>query len=319
MKPSFLPLAKVLVVVFLLQLSGCGGGGDDSSIFVDTQEFPSSNELVAADRSLDFGIAGDGMFVLRSKVGGQNSYSRYGRLDLDGEGQLIHVDGSLVLGRSAESPDFVAPMPRAALRIPARATSSIRIEVNLDSRVSTFSESFDLASMSYNSATSVTLYFQHRSSFSQNTWHVFAVVDQREIVAESEVFFALNGSIDPLSPTTLSIPVNSANVPIVLDMSGFHSWGSKFTVTNLVQDGYGPGSLNGVLVDQRGALTLRYDNGASLPGGQLVLARFNVADRLTRIGQRSWQCVRDCQVPTIDIPLGPLYGSIQQGSLNVAY
>jgi len=70
---------------------------------------------------------------------------------------------------------------------------------------------------------------------------------------------------------------------VKLDLSAMTAFGSNFQVYDASADGYAPGSLTGVSVDQTGVVTGQYTNGKTLTGGQLVLASFASADNLDPI------------------------------------
>ena len=85
---------------------------------------------------LDLSIQGDGFFIANSN--GQTVYTRAGSLDLDGNGNLVTPDGSLVQGWPANATGVInTSSPLANLSIPsgqqiaANATTSVTLGGNL--------------------------------------------------------------------------------------------------------------------------------------------------------------------------------------------
>jgi flagellar hook protein FlgE len=62
---------------------------------------------------------------------------------------------------------------------------------------------------------------------------------------------------------------------LALDFSDITAYASAFQVREATADGYAPGALKGVSVDEMGFITGQYTNGKSLVAGQLVLATFD--------------------------------------------
>ena len=70
-----------------------------------------------------------------------------------------------------------------------------------------------------------------------------------------------------------------------LDLSDLTAYATAFQVREATADGYAPGALTGVSVDEMGFITGQYTNGKSLVGGQLVLATFNSEAGLQAVSQ----------------------------------
>ena len=323
-------LTRVLLIVGAMLLAGCGGGDE---VTAESWVRPNFYNLISSESYMDVGISGDGWFVLQSKDSGQRSYSRFGRLGLDNEGQLIHAGGALVLGRMSESELEAKPISKAPLTMQGRATTRIGIQGNLDSRVSMASDPFDPSKpVSYSSSTamevhspasgSLTLYFSKvGDATSEDRWRVHASIDGRVIDARLLLHFKPWGGPDPAMPKILRLAVGDVAQPqlIEVDLSAMTQYGSSFSVTDLQQDGYAPGALIAVVAEGDGRLTRHYSNGQTTFGGRLVLARFTVADRLVRLGESSWLCGRECAAPMIGAPGSALLGLLMPGTLNEVY
>lgn len=81
------------------------------------------------------------------------------------------------------------------------------------------------------------------------------------------------------APAIFNVDLQDANgIPLInvaLDLSDMTAFGSGFLVTKNGADGYAPGDLTGLSIDETGQMTGQYTNGMSLVAGQLVLASFN--------------------------------------------
>lgn len=344
MKPWTTRLAVPAMSLACLALAACGGGGVDIPVQPQAQAaaepLPVSYQLQASDRPLDLGVEGEGHFVLQAEPGGARSYSRFGRLDVDGGGRLIHVDGARVLG-AADDPSLDAtPLPAVPLDMPARATRRVALVMNLDERQRAHDamEAFDPANdATFDSATgqliwfdagtshALTLYYRHLAHDDptcggQPCWSVHATVDGQLAAARHVLRFEMRGTLQEAEDRFL-LPAGDAGLEqaLEIDFSGTTNYGAWFNVTEMTVDGYGPGSLNAVTVEPDGRLRLYYSNGQVVAGGQLLLARFNVADRLYRSGGSSWICGAGCRAPALASPGSALLGTIRAGALNTVY
>ncbi|MCB0412580.1 MAG: flagellar hook-basal body complex protein, partial [Bdellovibrionales bacterium] len=91
----------------------------------------------ATEKSTDLAISGDGYFTLRGSDG--ESFTRDGSLHFDRDGYLVTNDNQKIQGFMANEEGKIenrmgdVKFPRAL--IPARATKKVRLDLNLDSRV----------------------------------------------------------------------------------------------------------------------------------------------------------------------------------------
>lgn len=87
------------------------------------------------------------------------------------------------------------------------------------------------------------------------------------------------GTGKPASPALFQAELADANgIPlfdVALDLSEITAFGSAYTVTKNGANGFAPGDLAGLSIDETGRLTGQYTNGMTLVAGQLVLAKFN--------------------------------------------
>ena len=143
----------------------------------------------------------------------------------------------------------------------------------------------------------VTFYFQKSTpdDAGNTTWNVYATANGQPFTEDADgnaidvdekgnpqspyttVTFPRTGG-SPSSPTTkinMSIPAGTnslgattLDIPNVeLDLTGATENGSGFAVTDLTQDGYAPGQLSGIQIENSGIVMARYSNGQSKPAG----------------------------------------------------
>lgn len=138
-------LAAGLTAVPLL-LAGCGGGGTESVApeGVQAAALPMSVDEEETGRPLDISILGDGLFVAHDPATGERVYTRWGRLNLDTEGHLVHVEGWRIGGAAADvdaSPPGGADMARREQALPpipwlTSWQASTKVEIAIDTGLS---------------------------------------------------------------------------------------------------------------------------------------------------------------------------------------
>lgn len=131
----------------------------------------------------------------------------------------------------------------------------------------------------------------------------------------------------PTSPTAkinMDVPagVNSLGSPtlaipgIQFDLTGASENGSSFAVTNLTQDGYAPGQLSGILIENSGIVTARYSNGQSKPAGQVELANFRNSQGLQPLGGNVWARTFKSGEAVVGVPGDGNLGALKSGALE---
>lgn len=89
------------------------------------------------------------------------------------------------------------------------------------------------------------------------------------------------------------------------------------SVTNYAsQDGYGPGLLQRISINNEGIITGHYSNGQITPQYQLTLARFNAPSKLYREGSNLYTETQDSGVPLTGAPGTNGLGKINSNSLE---
>ncbi len=331
-----------------------GGGGTSVGIGVTlsgvVQQFSQGN-IATTENNLDLAINGGGFFQLEDR--GATIYSRNGQLHLDKDGFIVNGSGNKLLGYSASVDGLIIPSTVQALQLPTAgvapaATSKIDLEFNLDSRQSitgpgaTLSIDFKDAT-TYNNATSIsvfddkgqelalTFYFQKTAD---DTWDVYATANGVPVAGTAAaptptitgMVFAPNGGslTNPTAPVVFNVPAitlasGGNSLPITgvsLDVGGASQYGAAFSVTDLAQDGYAPGLISGINIDQNGIIKAQYSNGQSKAAGQVVLANFRNPQGLQPLGGNAWASTFSSGDPVIGAPGQGNIGALQSGALE---
>jgi flagellar hook protein FlgE len=125
--------------------------------------------------------------------------------------------------------------------------------------------------------------------------------------------------INAAGAPTLGIPIDQTDpsVPgISFDLLGATENGSSFAVTDLTQDGYAPGQLTGITVENNGIVTARYSNGESKAAGQVEFANFRNPQGLQPMGGNVWSRTQASGEPVVGTPGDGNMGTLQSGALE---
>ncbi len=108
----------------------------------------------------------------------------------------------------------------------------------------------------------------------------------------------------------------AANLSLTFDYSNTTQFGSNFAVNDLTQDGYAPGRLSGVDIDNSGVVFARFTNGQSDELGMVALAKFNNQQGLRQLGDTSWAETYESGDVQMGQPGSSSLGLIQSGGLE---
>ena len=236
--------------------------------------------------------------------------------------------------------------------IPAKQTTKIVAEFNLDARAkdaagdpaavppvaptprATYGTSINVYD-SQGVAKPVNLYFQKTAT--ANTWDVYDTLDDPSAtppvvgVVIGQITFDNNGAITgpaatppatgfilPLTGINPS-PPNPNNLPpfdVEISLDGVTQFGSKFSVSDLSQDGYASGTLTGINVEASGMVMARYSNGVTRAEGQVALAKFRNPQGLLAVGDNAWVETFESGASVIGTPTDGNFGALRSGALE---
>lgn len=302
-------------------------GGIGVSVGAIAQQFTQGNISVTGN-NLDVAINGNGFFQV-TRTDGTTAYTRDGQFKLDKDGNIITNTGAAVMGYQTDpltgAPIGVATqaltVPTSA-PIPAKATTAITAEFNLDARAIIASNAvpptpiatYGTSLTAYDSqgvALPVNLYFRKIdpavgpstgtpivTPSPSDQWEVFTKATGGAANSAGVLVFDATGKRSALSTVnTLTLspsayaasltPPKTSVVPdftVTVDVSKVTQFGVAFNVSNLKQDGYTAGELTGISIAPSGTITTRYSNGQTQFRGQLALADFRNVQGLTPVG-----------------------------------
>ncbi len=239
--------------------------------------------------------------------------------------------------------------------LPAQLTENILAGLNLDARaeiaeetvppvapatVGTFEppiETYGTSVVVYDTqgvGVPVNLYFVKSAL---NEWDVYAKADGAETTQLGTIAFDEKGQIDPTSLTSLvpiqvpttSLPPTTPATPgppptpavlatfdVALNLEEVTQFGTRFSVYQLEQDGYAPGELTGLTIEENGELLARYSNGESVLSGQLALSTFRNLQGLQPQSGGYWLRTLESGEPVTSAPRDPGFGTVRQGALE---
>ena len=314
--------------------SGNSNTGLGVSVAAVTQSFTQGNITITGNE-LDIAINGNGFFEL-TNPDGSLSYTRAGQFKLDRDGGIVNNQGSQVMGYPTDAAGNRLSFESSPLTlptggpIPAQPTSQITAEFNLDARavvaasatpptpISTYGTSlvaFDPQGLEI----PVGLAFQKTAN---NQWNVYTSVNGSDPALSTPfaLSFLADGTLNPASvipPITLASPNDPAQTfTAQLDFGQVTQFGTSFAVTNLTQDGFRPGELTSLKVEDNGVVLARYSNGESRAAGQISLVNFRNAQGLAPTGGGSWSMTFASGDPVRGAPGEGKLGFLRAGAVE---
>lgn len=295
----------------------------------------------ATEKNTDLAISGDGYYVLRGSDG--ESYTRDGSFHFDREGYLVSNDNQRVQGFQADEKGTIInktadiKFPRAL--VPAKATSLMKLDVNLDSRIGMDKiKTFD-AKDPYNTSdysTGVEMYDsqgnKHLVTYffnktSDRTWNYKGMVDGAEVtggtpgalssVTEGQITFTVDGKLDTETQTLNAFNFKGGalqNQVVKVDfgnsittdkgdgLDGSKQYGKESDLISWSQDGAAAGTIVNLSFNDEGMLTALYSNGATQDLAQISLAKFENSEALFKVGNNRLKEARDSGAASIGKP-----------------
>ena len=338
--------------VYAAALNGAGASaiGIGVNLTAVSQQFTQGN-IMTTDNPMDLAINGAGFFQV-TDGNSPVSYTRNGQFKVDRDGFIVNNSLQKLLGYPASGTGIIQPGTAVPLQLPTsgidpQTTANIMLEMNLDSRLGvTAPAAAPLINFSdpatYNNATSMTVYdakgqdialtyyFQKSAT---DTWNVFVTANGTTVggtalapTPVTTISFPANGAAptSPAGAVALNIPAstNAAGaatlaIPgVQLDLTTASQFGTNFGVTNMTQDGYAPGQLNSITVENNGIVMARYSNGQSKPAGQVEIANFRNPQGLQPLGDNGWGRTFSSGDPVLGTPGNGNLGVLQSGALE---
>ena len=307
--------------------------------------------LDSTDKVTDLGISGDGYFVAKGSDG--TTFTRDGSFKFDREGYLITNDNQKIQGFDADEKGNIINkvsdirFPRAL--IPAHATTEIKMDLNLDSRVEankTFNVKDPYTSSHYSTGIEmfdsqgnkhlVTMFFNKTED---RTWEFRGMVDGKDVGAEpgefSEVLkgkltFTVDGKLNSQELTDSNLNFKGGALQdqkVKLNFGdaiaeggkgiiGTKQYGKDSDLITWNQDGAAAGTITGLSFNDEGVLTAVYSNGQAKDLAQIALAKFENPEAMFKVGNNRLRESRDSGSPAIGQPNRAGRGKILAKSLE---
>ncbi|MEN2985188.1 MAG: flagellar hook protein FlgE [Thermodesulfovibrionaceae bacterium] len=283
---------------------------------IDIQKMFTQGTLETTANPLDLAIEGDGFFVVR-QINGPIYYTRAGQFRIDKEGYVIDPNGyrlqAYQMAPDGSVTGAIGDVYLAGLMSDPRATDEVKIQVNLDSRLSPPSQSWNFTTgpnlpdpNTYNFSTAITVY-----DSLGNPHLVYTYFVKDTTVGQWTAHIIYNTSPDPNNPNyteagtftlifdeygTLTTPPTSqfdfdfsawgaAAQSITFNFADSTQYGSPNAVVFQTQNGYSAGNLIAITVDQDGVISGVFTNGQVKKVAQVVLAKFVAPHYLTKVGK----------------------------------
>lgn len=313
----------------------------------------------ATEKVTDLAISGDGYFKVKGSDG--ESFTRDGSFHFDREGYLVTNDNQKVQGFSVdEKGNIVNKMtdikfPRAL--IPAKATTELKLDLNLDSRMEP-TKKFDPKDPYSTShySTGLEMYDsqgnKHLVSFFFNKtadrqWEFRGLVDGKEItggndgamseVVKGKLTFTVDGKLESQETTNMNFNFKGGalqNQQVKINfgdaikdggkgLDGTKQYGKNSDLISWNQDGAAAGTITGLSFNDDGILTAVYSNGQAADLAQIALAKFENPEALFKVGNNRLKESRDSGAASLGAPgaagRGKLFAkSLERSTVDLA-
>lgn len=289
----------------------------------------------ATDKVTDLAISGEGYFQVQGSDG--TSYTRDGSFHFDRNGYLVTNDNQKVQGFQADEKGNILnkvgdiKFPRAL--IPAKPTSEVKMDLNLDSRMEA-TKKFDIndpyASSHYSTGIEmfdsqgnkhlVTLFFNKTAD---RQWEYRGLVDGKEVtggeagklseVCTGKISFNEDGKLQTQEMTESNFNFAGGafqNQKIKLNfgddiesggkgIDGTKQYGKESDLITWSQDGASAGTINNLSFNDQGVLTALYSNGEARDLSQIALTKFENPEALFKVGNNRLKESRDSGAPAL--------------------
>lgn len=304
------------------------------------------------DKVTDLAISGDGYFQMQGSEG--TSYTRDGSFHFDKDGYLVNNSKQKVQGFQADEKGKIInkvadiKFPRAL--VPAKGTQEIKLDLNLDSRVSKVKEfnpkdpytSSDYATGvemydSQGNKHMVTLFFNKTED---RKWSYTGLVDGEQVtggekgemasVVKGQLTFNTDGKLESSEVTDANWNFTGGalqNQQIKINfgdeiskggkgIDGTKQYGRDSEMVSWHQDGFSAGTITSLSFNDEGVLTASYSNSQVQDLGQIALVKFENPEALFKTGNNLMKESRDSGTASIGTPRSSGRGSIFAKSLE---
>ncbi|MHB0954527.1 MAG: flagellar hook protein FlgE [Allorhizobium sp.] len=280
----------------------------------------------------DLAVNGNGFFIVQGSDG-IDYLTRAGSFVVMDDGTLQNSAGYTLMGykySSTSDPTIVVngfdglePIDLSSASISATASTSGTLNVNLPSGEAVgFTKSTSL--VAYDSQGNSRLLDFTYTKTGANAWTVqadYAGPPAAAVVAPTPVTFDVNGKITgPLTLTTTALTaatLNGAELPAFnIDISGSTQLAAEFSVSLGDCNGNAASEVTGYEIDEKGVVSVVYDNGDLTPRFRVALASVQSPDNLTPIAGNLYSQSNDSGVVVMGYAGSSGFGKILSGALE---
>ena len=321
-------------------LGGAGGGNQVGRgvNLADVGTLFTQGSFENTSNGTDLAIEGAGFFMVADDTG--TYYTRAGQFIMDDEGYLVNPSGYRLQGYSADDSGniltTVGDLNVAQISSAPLATDSFRIVANLDgSAVENEPGSIYASTItvydSIGSAIPLTLTFTKTATAGNWTWAASVPAGLGTTTDTGTIQFDENGALD--APTDLDPVISITGTPSGADLdvtwvtvdptSGALSgditgYAAANDTYGLFQDGYAPGTVESVAIEQDGQIVGLFTNGQTRTIGQVLIADFVSPWGLTKMGKSLFAESMSSGQPTIGEAGTGGRGSIASNALEMS-
>jgi len=282
---------------------------------------------------VDVAITGTGFLIVKDPLNDSTYYTRDGNFSLNNDGYLINAQGYRVQGKAIDpttltptgvDTDIVLSQNYSA----PQASTSVDMVMNLDANAAV-GDIYNSAITVYDNLGNVHTLDMNYTNAAANTWSVGGSLDGVDITANitdqggggpTNMLFDANGTMTVGGMYTIDLSaynIGSVDLSTRGTVGGSTTQYAASSVTNYAsQDGYGPGFLQRISINNEGIITGHYSNGQITPQYQLTLARFNAPGKLYRDGGNLYTETQDSGVPLTGSPGTNGLGKINSNALE---
>jgi flagellar hook protein FlgE len=282
---------------------------------------------------VDVAITGTGFLIVKDPLNQSNFYTRDGNFSLNNDGYLINAHGYHVQGKAIDpttgtpagvDTDIVLSQNYSA----PRASTSVDMVMNLDANAAV-GDQYDSAMTVYDNLGNVHTLDMRYTKAAANNWGISGTLDGTDVTGNitdqggggpTGMTFDTNGTMTAGGLYSVDLGgynIGAVNLNLRGTAGGSTTQYAASSVTNYAsQDGFGPGFLQRISINNEGIITGTYSNGQVIPQYQLTLARFNAPSKLHKEGSNLYTETQDSGVPLTGTPGTNGLGKINSNSLE---
>ena len=288
----------------------------------------------------DLAIEGNGFFLVADATG--TFYTRAGQFIRDDEGYLVNPSGFRLQGYSVDNNgNLITTLGDITVGQVSSApsqTSEFRISLNLDGSASTGASYASTITVYDSLGAAIPLTMTFTKLGTGNAWSYAASIPSSMGTATStgSIEFDTDGNlttVDSANPFTdkdvfVDLPgTGGADYTISWDVwdsvtgvatTEVTGYANPSDTTFIYQDGYAPGSVQSIAVDQDGLISALFTNGQTRIMGQVLLADFLSPWGLAKMGKSLFAESSDSGQPTVGVPGTGGRGRLAASSLEMS-